>query len=115
MRVIIAGGRDYELSETEISHLNVLLVTLPIKEVVSGGARGVDTCGEAWARRFGLPVKRFPADWTRHRRSAGPIRNGEMAAYADALVAFPGGRGTADMVKQATAKGLKVFDWRKLT
>lgn len=66
-----------------------------------------DTCGKQWAERPGVPVAELPADWDKHR-AAGPIRNQQMAEYVDALVAFLGGRGTADVAKQARALGLKV-------
>jgi hypothetical protein len=51
----------------------------------------------------------FDADWTKHGKAAGPIRNQEMIDEADALAAFPGGRGTADCVRRAKAKGIPIF------
>lgn len=112
MRTIISGGRDYRFSYSDISYLDDLMGWLPITEVVSGTARGADKAGEAWARSRGLPVKQFPADWERHGRKAGPLRNLDMADYADALVAFPGGDGTKDMVKTARHRRLDIFDCR---
>ena len=58
-------------------------------EVVSGGcATGVDPRGERWARLKGSTVTVFGADWTRHGKAAGPIRNKQMARYADAALVF---------------------------
>lgn len=108
MRVIIAGGREYELSAEDLEVLDRLKTTLPISEVVCGMARGADLGGRDWALANGIPVREFPADWQGLGRKAGPIRNQAMADYAEALVAFPGGKGTADMVTKATARGLKV-------
>lgn len=71
MRTIIAGGRDYKLTESDIDRLD----SLPISEVVSGRATGADTDGENYAYFKGLPVKQFPADWKTHGKAAGPIRN----------------------------------------
>lgn len=70
-----------------------------VTEVVSGCARGVDRAGEIWAADHMIPVKHFPADWNRHGKAAGPIRNGEMAEYADgALLLWDGvSRGTTNM------------------
>ena len=107
LSVIIAGGRDYELTESDL----VQLGELPIREVVSGGASGVDLGGEKWAESRGIPVKRFPADWKRHGRGAGPRRNRAMAEYADAVALFPGGRGTASMRKEAEKAGIEVYDF----
>lgn len=72
----------------------------PVAEIVSGTARGVDQLGEKWAAEHGIPVEHFPANWDIHGRAAGPIRNEEMAEYADALVAIHvnESRGTADMI-----------------
>lgn len=82
-----------------------------ITEVVSGCAPGADNYGEIWAEGHNIRVKRFPADWNKHGRAAGPIRNSEMADYAEQCVAVWDGksRGTGDMVRKAQAKGLKLF------
>lgn len=112
MKLIICGGRDYHLTEFDRGVLTGLDLALLITEVVSGGCAGADLDGEAWAKEFDIPVKQFLPDWVGKKKSAGPLRNREMAEYADACIAFPGGGGTADMVKRAEAKGLKVFDLR---
>jgi hypothetical protein len=108
MKVIIAGGRDF--NDYLLLLQTVVRANFDITEVVSGGAKGADSLGELFARDMDLPLKRFPADWDRHGRAAGPIRNGEMAGYADALIAMWDGvsTGTANMIKQATERGLKV-------
>ena len=67
--------------------------------------------GERFAGEYGLKLKVFPADWNKHGRAAGPIRNRDMAEYADCLVAFEGGRGTQNMIKTAKELGLKVYDF----
>lgn len=109
MKVIIAGGRDftnYALVETAIK-----VSGFEISQVVSGKAKGVDTLGEVWALANNVPVEAFPADWSQHGRAAGPIRNREMAEYADALIAIWDGesKGTANMIQQARNKKLDVF------
>jgi hypothetical protein len=108
VRTIIAGGRNYFLTDFDEARLDGLNVT----EVVCGCARGADTGGEQWAQKRGIPVKRFPADWDRLGRGAGLVRNEQMADYAEALVAFPGGRGTDHMVRTVLARRLAVWDWR---
>lgn len=109
MKVIIAGGRDftnYALVEDAIK-----CSAFEITQVVSGKAKGVDTLGEVWALANNVPVEAFPADWSQHGRAAGPIRNREMAEYADALIAIWDGesKGTANMIQQARNKRLNVF------
>jgi len=104
--VIIAGGRDYHITEIDEAWLD----TLPIREVVSGGAYGADAGGEEWARKRGIPIKRFPADWNTHGRAAGPIRNRQMAEYADGVVLFRGGKGTDSMRREAELRGLRIFN-----
>lgn len=108
MKVIIAGGRD--VTDVEKVAKAVMLSGFIVTEVVSGKARGVDTLGEVWAKQNNIPIKDFPADWERYGSSAGPIRNGEMADYADALIAIPtGGPGTKNMIKQAKVRKIRVF------
>lgn len=109
MKTIIAGSRSITSIKTVRKAIDASNLT--VTEVVSGGARGVDSLGEKWASHNHIPVKRFIADWNRHGRSAGPIRNRQMADYADALIAIWDGesRGTKNMIGQAAAKGLVVY------
>lgn len=122
---------------------NANWLPLDIK-VVSGGARGVDTVAIDWAVFNYCQYREYLADWKRHKNAAGPIRNqlildsevpkaGYDTKYQtitdDAeliknthVIAFPGGKGTADMVRRSKARGLHVIefsmhdytDWRKL-
>ena len=109
MKVIIAGGREItDFNAVKTAYFKSDFIAT---EVVSGAARGVDYLGEVLAKNIGIPVKRFPADWNKYGRTAGPIRNAQMAEYADALIAVWDGesKGTANMIIQAREKGLDVF------
>ena len=108
MRVIIAGGRDYRLTDQDRQWLDELRSSMPITEVVCGMGKGADLDGRDWAITRDVPVRDFKADWARRGRGAGPVRNQAMADYADALIAFPGGKGTADMIRKASARGLTI-------
>lgn len=81
-----------------------------ITEIISGMATGADTFAAEWARRFLFPLHEFPANWRKDGRAAGPIRNQRMIdeGKPDVVIAFPGGRGTADMVSRAEKSGIKV-------
>lgn len=110
MKVIVAGTRtfdDYTLVEKAIE-----VQGWEISEVVCGGARGVDTLGAQWAGNHGIPVKHFPADWDTHGKSAGPIRNEQMAKYADALVLVWDGESkeSANMKKNAEKYNLPICE-----
>ena len=111
MKLIIAGGRDYVFSATDCIRLNSLSKQISIDEVVSGCAKGADRNGEIWAASLEIPIKRFPADWDKYGKQAGFIRNSEMAQYADAVVLFPGGKGTDHMWRTAMGHKLKIYDW----
>jgi hypothetical protein len=109
MRTIIAGSRD--INRAEVVFRAIERACFYITEVVSGHSGGVDLSGEDWARRNGVPVKLFKADWGLYGRSAGPRRNLQMAKYADALIAVWDGesRGTQNMIKRAKEAGLRVY------
>jgi len=112
-RVIIAGGRtfaDYDLVKTQCLALLKERMNADNVIIVSGCASGADALGERFAREHNLVVELHPADWERHGRSAGPIRNAEMADVADALIAFWDGksRGTKSMIEIARRKGIPV-------
>jgi hypothetical protein len=92
LSVIVAGSRSIRDCLSAAGQRRIVAEAIaesgfPVREVVSGTARGVDQLGEEWAAKHDVPVERFPADWDQHGRSAGYVRNEEMAAYADALVA----------------------------
>lgn len=107
MKVIIAGSRDIDdICEVEEA---IRLSGFKIDEVVSGRAKGVDTLGEVWAKANDVPVALFPANWSLGK-SAGIIRNIDMADYADALIAVTNGsRGTAHMIKIAKMRHMPVY------
>lgn len=109
MKTIIAGSRD--LASVDLVEEAFCLSDIYVSEVVSGGCRGVDMAGEQWATLQGIPIKRFPADWKTHGRAAGPMRNRQMAKYADALIAIWDGKskGTKNMIEEAHKAGLVVY------
>ena len=109
MKVVIAGSRD-------IIDYSILLKAIKecpfqITEVISGRARGVDTLGEQFAEDYGLKLHPFPADWKRLGNAAGPIRNAQMADFADAVLCVWDGKspGTKDMMNQARKRGLPLY------
>lgn len=101
MKVIVAGSRDgVNQSYVHAVLTEALSEVIPELEIVSGTARGADTYGEAWAYAANVDVTQFPADWEKHGKRAGFLRNAEMARYADMLIAFWDGKskGTAHMI-----------------
>lgn len=80
--------------------------------IIHGAAPGADTLADRWAKRHGVPVQPFPANWKKHRKAAGPIRNAQMLAEGrpDIVIAMPGKTGTADMVAKARAAGVQVVE-----
>ena len=109
MKVIVAGGRDFVPKKFDYLQLSYQLGVLGATEVVCGMAKGADEFGRNVADCLRIPVKKFPADWEKHGSFAGPLRNEKMACYADALIAYPGGRGTENMKKQAMENGVKII------
>ena len=110
MRLIIAGGREfnnYELLEREV--LDFIKDEKDIT-IISGLARGADTLGCKFADSYNLPMVGFAADWKKFGRGAGLKRNKLMAKNADALIAFWDGssRGTMSMIDYAHELNLKI-------
>lgn len=112
MKVLVCGGRDFNDSMTLGSWLGGIHKNNgPITLLIEGGARGADYMARKFAEWQGIPVKTFPADWDRHGKAAGHIRNAQMLVEdkPDLVVAFEGGKGTANMVRQAEAAGIRVL------
>jgi len=110
MKVIIAGGRDFNDYDFLKSKVDKILSMRDNIEIVSGVANGADKLGELYAIEYNHKIKRFPADWGRFNRQAGYIRNIEMADYADALIVFWDGKskGTKHMIDVAEEKNLLI-------
>jgi len=109
MKIIIAGGRDFDDYERLCGYCDYLLQNKDDIEIVSGAAKGADKLGERYAKERGYKLRLFPADWGTHGNRAGYLRNEEMALYADALIAFWDGssKGTQHMIRIAENNLLK--------
>lgn len=131
MRVIVCGGRTFgEVPKTvppltgealraaiikaarEETMLMNTLDRLAPTAVYHGGASGADRHAENWADLNEVPHEARRAKWHALGKSAGPIRNQQMLDEfkPDAVIAFPGGKGTADMVRRAKAAGVRVIE-----
>ena len=111
MRVIVCGGRDYQSPAHVFRALDNFHAQTPIAELMQGGANGVDQFAKEWAAHN--HIKRFVcrADWEKYGKAAGPKRNARMLEWKpDAVIYFPGGIGTANMVRQAIGAGVPVID-----
>lgn len=110
MKVIIAGGRDFNNYDFLCDRCDYYLQNQTEIEIVCGKARGADSLGERYGTERGFKISEFKPDWDKFGKSAGYRRNSEMADYADALIAFWDGesKGTSHMIDLATEKGLKV-------
>ena len=109
MKVIIAGSRnvhDYKLVVQAMERCGY-----EVTEVVCGMANGIDRLGEQWARANNISVIEMPADWNRHGKKAGVLRNIEMAKYADAAVVIWDGvsPGSRHMINEMIRKNKPYF------
>lgn len=114
IKLIIAGGRefrDYAYLKQECDYMLSKLIETCRIEIVSGGAKGADSLAVGYARERNYPVTIMKADWDTHGKSAGYIRNSEMADYGTHLIAFHDGqsRGTKHMINIARDKGIPTF------
>lgn len=111
MRVLVTGGRKYDNQ----ARVNRVLNDLHPSQIAQGGASGADRSAALWAHETATSCYTYPADWTKHGKAAGPIRNQKMLEIfqPDLVVAFPGGRGTEDMVDRARKAFVPVvqFEW----
>lgn len=114
MKVIVCGGRDYQDRERVFSTLDEIHAETPITMLIQGGAKGADDL----AFRWGMHVKgghmellTVHAEWEKYGRRAGPIRNAQMLEEKpDLVIAFPGGRGTANMIRQTLDAGVRLIE-----
>lgn len=108
MKWIIAGGRDFDDAERlrEIASR----IIRPGDTILSGAAKGADTLGAEFARRNGLDLEEYPAEWERLGRGAGYARNHQMCQNADGLLAFWDGysKGTKHCIEEAHKARLEI-------
>lgn len=119
MNVLVCGGRNYSDRTRAYAELDRVCFADGNKDVmlIIGGANGADKLAADWFfarlsmnRDYLMHVQTFPADWKKYGKAAGPIRNQQMIdeAKPELVVAFPGGRGTEDMVRRARAAAIPV-------
>lgn len=110
MKIIIAGGRDFNDYATLCAFCDLALRNQIEIEVVSGTASGADKLGERYALERRYDITRFPADWEKYGKAAGYKRNAEMANYADGLIAFwdEKSKGTKHMIDLAKKANLRI-------
>lgn len=106
MRVLFCGGRTFD----DIARVRAAFDAVKPTFVITGGATGADDIADGVAAARGIARVVFPANWEGDGKAAGPIRNARMLKEGrpDLVVAFDGGRGTADMISKAKAAGVPV-------
>lgn len=107
--ILVCGGRNYDDYEKVYESLANELNRGAVK-VIHGGAKGADSLAEKVCSDLGIETEVYQAYWGKYGKSAGAIRNQRMLKKGepDAVFAFPGGRGTFDMVKKAEKAGVEV-------
>lgn len=110
MKFIVCGGRGYADRDRVFSVLDAVHAKCLIHLLIEGGANGADRLSRDWAIDRGIQVATFHANWDYYKGYAGPMRNQAMADQRpDGLIAFPGGKGTAGMIKICEEMDIKVM------
>lgn len=124
IRVLVCGGRDYSDKERVCQVLDDFCTNRSLWDVgpdgnalptgltiIHGAARGADRLADYWAVNSWVPVEEYKPDWDTYGKAAGILRNIDMLdSGVDVVIAFPGGRGTAHMIKIAKEKGVEVIE-----
>jgi predicted Rossmann-fold nucleotide-binding protein len=112
MRVLVCGGRNYADRDQVYAALDAVWHEAPhdTMMVIQGGAKGADALARDWCVTRMVEYANVPADWQAFGLQAGPLRNQKMISkYRPSLVlAFPGGKGTADMCRRAIEAGIPI-------
>ena len=111
MRLLICGDRNW----SDINSISIIIKQYNPSVVIEGEAKGADSCARIAAEHLGIEVLRFPADWQKYGRAAGPIRNSQMLKEGkpDVVVGFhldiDKSKGTRDMLTRAKKAGKPTF------
>ena len=111
-RILVCGGRDFDDWALLLGWLDRALPQFGHVHVVQGGAKGADFLARVWAKYRAQTMEEHPADWKAFGPAAGNLRNQAMldVGVPDLVIAFPGGRGTADMVRRSRYAGVETFE-----
>lgn len=111
MKLAVVGNRTFNDIELMTKVLDRYRAEHPDLTIVSGAAPGADTLAAEYGRRHDLEVIGYPADWAKHGRRAGPLRNTQIVNDAEMLIAFwdEVSIGTRDSITKAHAKGVPVL------
>lgn len=111
VKVLVCGGRDFNEHDRLFAAMDDMNAELGgITLVIHGAARGADRLAGEWAKSRGIHVAEVPALWDFYDRQAGPLRNAAMLTLGPvAVIAFPGGAGTAGMIRMASTSGIPIF------
>jgi len=111
MIVLVCGGRDYDRWDHGFMVLDRLHKQRGITKIIHGGARGADSLAHQWSLMRQVTRMVYHADWDEYGRMAGPMRNQQMLddGHPDLVVAFPGGKGTHDMIMRAEKAGVEIY------
>ena len=111
MKIIIAGSRNAEWVDVLIGiYKTRFFYTEKVDCIISGGATGADLFGEKWAKSMDIPIERFIPDWDEYGKSAGMLRNIEMANHGNCLLAIwdEESKGTKQMIEVARNRKLLI-------
>ena len=113
MKIVITGGREYKDQHTIYRYLDWVHKHSPITLLINGVARGADTIARQWAIDRKIPYQDVPVlkeHWNKYGKKAGNLRNGWMLDLnPDCVIASPGNTGTADCIRQAKKREIKVI------
>ena len=112
MKLLVCGGRDFYNDIMAWGVLDKIHAQEGVSVLIHGGAKGADRIAFEWAAEMQIPeIRQYNAQWENEGKKAGSVRNARMLrkSQPDAVVAFPGGTGTADMVRKSLAKGYTVY------
>lgn len=115
MRVLVCGSREFTNTNLLYAVLDRLHKDRGFDVVIEGDARGADRMAGYWARRNKIDNLKFPAEWDKYGKAAGPVRNQQMLdeGKPDLVIAFPVGaaRGTKHMMRIANEAGVEVISF----